>query len=115
MWYFTSEYYPFSNRNYDEYLIKEICEKIHLLYPKVLEDTPPDYEKLIRKCWDEDPNKHPTTKDQFITGNSEVSAKTFTFNSDQFSSKLMTVKVIKDPILKDDKIVNRNLSDSNNN
>ncbi|CAG8615353.1 183_t:CDS:2, partial [Dentiscutata heterogama] len=130
-------YYPFNNRNYDEYLIKEICEETYPLRPKVLGGTPPDYEILMRKCWDADPNKRPTTKElyqkilfwlnefnksplpeivnQFITGNSEISDETYTFNNNQFASKLITVKAVKDHILKDDKVVDINVVDSVNN
>ncbi|KAF0537625.1 kinase-like protein [Gigaspora margarita] len=88
-------YYPFSNRNYDEYLIKEICEETNPLRPKVLKGTPPE------------------TVNQFITNNSEVSDETHTFNNDQFASKLITLEAIKNH--KDDKIVDTNSVDIDNN
>src|SRR5437763_1503463 len=59
MWFLTSGQYPFSDREYDLFLASEIYEEPHPLRPNVLEGTPPDYEKLMKECWDADPNKRP--------------------------------------------------------
>ncbi|CAG8820810.1 31315_t:CDS:2, partial [Racocetra persica] len=108
----------------------EICKETHPLRPKVLEGTPPDYEKLMLECWGADPNKRPTTKklyqkilfwlnefnksplpdtvNQFITSNSGNPDETHIFNNEHFASKLITTKTIKDYTPKDDKVVDAN-------
>ncbi|CAG8562923.1 10178_t:CDS:2 [Dentiscutata erythropus] len=57
----------------------------------------------------------PDTVNQFITSNSKKSDEKYTFNKDQFASKLITIKATKDYVHKDDKAVDTNSVDSGDN
>ena len=127
MSFLTSGQYPFSDREYDLFLASEIYEEPHPLRPNVLEGTPQDYEKLMKECWDADPNKRPTTEElyqkilfwlnefnkkplpdtiqQFITGKLQESDETYTFNDDHLASKSIVVNAVKDYRLTNDKKV----------
>ncbi|EXX54184.1 hypothetical protein RirG_237050 [Rhizophagus irregularis DAOM 197198w] len=51
MWEFTS---AFNNRPHDFDLSLDICKGLR---PKIVEDTLPVYARLMKRCWDSDPNK----------------------------------------------------------
>ncbi|RIA96126.1 kinase-like domain-containing protein [Glomus cerebriforme] len=57
MWEFTSGVPAFNNLSHDFTLSLKICEGFR---PKIIEGTDPDFEKLMKKCWDTDPNNRPT-------------------------------------------------------
>ncbi|GBB85701.1 hypothetical protein RclHR1_12190005 [Rhizophagus clarus] len=57
MWEFTSGIPAFNDRSHDFDLSLDICEGLR---PKILESTLPVYARLMKRCWDSDPNKSPT-------------------------------------------------------
>ncbi|CAB4441057.1 unnamed protein product [Rhizophagus irregularis] len=57
MWEFTSGVPAFNNRHDDINLSLDICRGLR---PEIIEGTEPDYEKLMKRCWNTDPNKRPT-------------------------------------------------------
>ncbi|RGB40700.1 kinase-like domain-containing protein [Rhizophagus diaphanus] len=59
MWEFTSGIPPFNNRAHDLQLSLSICEGER---PEIIENTPQCYVDLMKKCWDEDPLKRPSSK-----------------------------------------------------
>ncbi|RGB42182.1 kinase-like domain-containing protein, partial [Rhizophagus diaphanus] len=61
MWEFTSGVPPFKNRAHDLQLSLSICEDGER--PKIIENTPKCYRDLMKKCWDEDPLKRPSSKE----------------------------------------------------
>ncbi len=56
MWEFTSEIFPFNDREHGFHLALNICNGER---PKIIENTPRCYIDLMIKCWDEDPLKRP--------------------------------------------------------
>ncbi|CAB4443420.1 unnamed protein product [Rhizophagus irregularis] len=58
MWEFTSGIPPFNNRAHDIQLSLSICKGER---PKIIENTPQCYVNLMKKCWNEDPLKRPST------------------------------------------------------
>ncbi len=56
MWEFISGIPPFDDRAHDFQLSFSICKGER---PKIVENTPPCYIDLMKKCWDEDPLKRP--------------------------------------------------------
>ncbi|CAB5336829.1 unnamed protein product [Rhizophagus irregularis] len=60
MWEFTSGVPPFNNRAHDFQLSKSICEGER---PEIIENTPQCYVDLMKKCWDENPLKRPSSKE----------------------------------------------------
>ncbi|RGB37994.1 kinase-like domain-containing protein, partial [Rhizophagus diaphanus] len=60
MWEFTSGIPPFNNRAHDIQLSLSICEGER---PEIIENTPQCYVDLMKKCWDEDPLKRPSSKE----------------------------------------------------
>ncbi|EXX56647.1 Sps1p [Rhizophagus irregularis DAOM 197198w] len=61
MWEFTSGVPPFNNRAHDLELSLSICKEEER--PKIIENTPQCYIDLMRKCWDKDPLKRPSSKE----------------------------------------------------
>ncbi|GBC52454.1 kinase-like domain-containing protein [Rhizophagus irregularis DAOM 181602=DAOM 197198] len=60
MWEFTSGIPPFNNRAHDIQLSLSICKGER---PEIIENTPQCYVDLMKKCWDEDPLKRPSSKE----------------------------------------------------
>ncbi|CAB4438282.1 unnamed protein product [Rhizophagus irregularis] len=60
MWEFTSGVPPFNNRAHDIQLSLSICEGER---PEIIEKTPQCYVDLMKKCWDENPLKRPSSKE----------------------------------------------------
>ncbi|EXX63936.1 kinase-like domain-containing protein [Rhizophagus irregularis DAOM 181602=DAOM 197198] len=60
MWEFTSGVPPFNNRAHDLQLSLSICKGER---PEIIENTPQYYVDLMKKCWDEDPLKRPSSKE----------------------------------------------------
>src|SRR5688572_6403073 len=60
MWEFTSGIPPFDNRAHDFQLSLSICKGER---PEIIENTPQCYVNLMKKCWDEDPLKRPSTSE----------------------------------------------------
>ncbi|EXX66198.1 Kic1p [Rhizophagus irregularis DAOM 197198w] len=58
MWEFTSGIPAFNDRSHDFDLSLDICRGLR---PKIVEGTLPVYVRLMKRCWDSDPNKRPTT------------------------------------------------------
>ncbi len=57
MWEMTSGIPAFNNLPHDFNLSLDICQGLR---PEIIEGTMPEYAKLMKKCWDSDPNKRPT-------------------------------------------------------
>jgi len=58
MWEFTSGVPAFNDRSHDDiHLPLDICKGLR---PKIVENTLPVYERLMKRCWDQVPNKRPT-------------------------------------------------------
>ncbi|CAB4438878.1 unnamed protein product [Rhizophagus irregularis] len=62
MWEFTSGVPPFKNRAHDLQLSLSICKGER---PEIIENTPQCYVDLMKKCWDEDPLKRPSSEEVF--------------------------------------------------
>jgi serine/threonine protein kinase len=60
MWEFTSGITPFNNRAHDIHLSLSICKGER---PEIIENTPQCYVDLMKKCWDENPLKRPSSKE----------------------------------------------------
>ncbi|EXX71346.1 Sps1p [Rhizophagus irregularis DAOM 197198w] len=60
MWEFTSGVPPFNNRAHDLQLSLSICKGER---PEIIENTPQCYVNLMKKCWNEDPLKRPSTSE----------------------------------------------------
>ncbi|CAB4443427.1 unnamed protein product [Rhizophagus irregularis] len=60
MWEFTSGVPPFNNRAHDIQLSLAICEGER---PEIIENTPQCYVNLMKKCWNEDPLKRPSSEE----------------------------------------------------
>jgi serine/threonine protein kinase len=60
MWEFTSGVSPFNDRAHDFQLSLSICKGER---PEIIENTPQCYVDLMKKCWNEDPLKRPTSKE----------------------------------------------------
>ncbi|RGB28694.1 kinase-like domain-containing protein [Rhizophagus diaphanus] len=60
MWEFTSKIPPFNDKAHDLQLALSICKGER---PKIIENTPQCYIDLMKKCWDEDPLKRPSSKE----------------------------------------------------
>ncbi|EXX75233.1 Cmk1p [Rhizophagus irregularis DAOM 197198w] len=60
MWEFTSGVPPFNNRAHDIQLSLSICKGER---PEIIENTPQCYVDLMKRCWNEDPLKRPSSKE----------------------------------------------------
>jgi serine/threonine protein kinase len=63
MWEFTSGIPAFNDRPHDFDLSLDICRGLR---PKIVKGTLPVYERLMKRCWDSDPNKRPTSKELYV-------------------------------------------------
>src|SRR6266487_1597745 len=57
MWEFTTGRKPFHDRPHDQYLMLDILKGER---PQITDDTPEFYAKLMKKCWDHNPENRPT-------------------------------------------------------
>ncbi|CAB4431909.1 unnamed protein product [Rhizophagus irregularis] len=62
MWEFTSGVPPYNNRAHDFQLSLSICKGER---PEIIENTPQCYVDLMKKCWNEDSSKRPSSKEVF--------------------------------------------------
>jgi serine/threonine protein kinase len=60
MWEFTSGVSPFNDRAHDLQLSISICKGER---PEIIENTPQCYVDLMKKCWNEDPLKRPSSEE----------------------------------------------------
>ncbi|GBC06337.1 hypothetical protein RclHR1_06780001 [Rhizophagus clarus] len=60
MWEFTSGIPPFNNRSHDFQLALSICKGER---PEIIEEIPQYYIDLMKKCWDDNPLKRPTSSE----------------------------------------------------
>ncbi|UZO14538.1 uncharacterized protein OCT59_005994 [Rhizophagus irregularis] len=60
MWEFTSGVPPFNNRAHDFQLSLSICKGER---PEIIENTPQCYANLMKKCWNEDSSKRPSSEE----------------------------------------------------
>ncbi|EXX66635.1 kinase-like domain-containing protein [Rhizophagus irregularis DAOM 181602=DAOM 197198] len=60
MWEFTSGIPAFNNRPHDFNLSLDICKGLR---PEIVKGTLPVYARLMKRCWDSDPNKRLTTEE----------------------------------------------------
>ena len=60
MWEFTSGVTPFNDKEHDLQLSLSICKGKR---PKIIENTPQCYIDLMKKCWDDDPLKRPSSEE----------------------------------------------------
>ncbi|CAB4433761.1 unnamed protein product [Rhizophagus irregularis] len=60
MWEFTSGVPPFNDKAHDLQLCLNICKGER---PEIIENTPQCYVDLMKKCWDEDPFKRPSSEE----------------------------------------------------
>ena len=62
MWEFTTGKKPFHDRPHDHYLMLDILKGER---PQITDDTPEFYSKLMKRCWDHDPENRPTAEEIF--------------------------------------------------
>jgi serine/threonine protein kinase len=62
MWEFTSGVSPFNDRTHDLQLSLSICKGER---PEIIENTPQCYVDLMKKCWNEDLLKRPSSEEVF--------------------------------------------------
>ncbi|EXX75521.1 hypothetical protein RirG_041040 [Rhizophagus irregularis DAOM 197198w] len=60
MWKFTSGIPPFNDRVHDLQFSLNICKGER---PEIIENTPQCYVDLMKKCWNEDSSKRPSSKE----------------------------------------------------
>src|SRR6266542_146642 len=60
MWEFTTGKKPFHDRPHNHCLITDILKGER---PQITDDTPELYAKLMKKCWDHNPENRPTAKE----------------------------------------------------
>jgi len=59
MWELTTGLQPFANIEHDTDLIYEIIDGKR---PEITNDTPEDFARLMKKCWNSDPKKRPSAE-----------------------------------------------------
>ncbi|POG73376.1 kinase-like domain-containing protein, partial [Rhizophagus irregularis DAOM 181602=DAOM 197198] len=62
MWEYTSGIPAFNNRPHDFNLSLDICKGLR---PEIFKGTLPVYARLMKRCWDSDPNKRPTADELY--------------------------------------------------
>jgi serine/threonine protein kinase len=60
MWEFTSGVPPFNNKAHDIQLSLSICKGER---PEIIDNTPQCYIDLMKKCWNDDPLKRPSSNE----------------------------------------------------
>src|SRR5437764_15061042 len=60
MWEYTTGKKPFHDRPHDEYLMLDILKGER---PQVTDDTHEFYARLMKKCWDHNPENRPTARE----------------------------------------------------
>ncbi|RIB25737.1 kinase-like domain-containing protein [Gigaspora rosea] len=60
MWELSSGRLSFSDKNHDLCLLLEVCEGVR---PAVIEDVPQCYNDLMKRCWDNNPEKRPNASE----------------------------------------------------
>ena len=60
MWEFTTGKKPFHDRSHNHILISDILKGER---PQITDDTPEFYAKLMKRCWDHNPENRPTAKE----------------------------------------------------
>ncbi|CAB4422508.1 unnamed protein product [Rhizophagus irregularis] len=85
MWEFTSGVPPFNDREHDLQLSLSICRGER---PEITENTPQCYVDLMKKCWDEDPLKRPSSEEVLNT------IKKWIFISDRIEIKDINEELI---------------------
>src|SRR5437588_3206215 len=60
MWEFTTGKKPFHDRPHNHCLILDILKGER---PQITDDTPEFYAKLMKKCWDHNPENRPTSRE----------------------------------------------------
>src|ERR1051325_437072 len=60
MWEMTSGVPAFHDISHDFQLSLDVCKGVR---PEIIEGTMPEYVELMKKCWDNDPEKRPTAKE----------------------------------------------------
>jgi serine/threonine protein kinase len=60
MWEFTTGKKPFHDRPHDEYLMLDILKGER---PQITDDTPEFYAKLMKRCWNHNPENRPTARE----------------------------------------------------
>jgi serine/threonine protein kinase len=93
MWEFTSGIPAFNDRSHDFDLSLDICIGLR---PKIIEGTPPVYARLMKRCWNSDPNKRPTVDElvDIISYWYDYYPKTFVSDRIPVPSKLI-LRIIK--------------------
>jgi serine/threonine protein kinase len=67
--------------------------------PPIPEGTEPDLERLIKSCWDHEPNNRPTADDMITMFKTEDGLKTyFTMKSKKIITQVITTQVMTQPI-----------------
>ncbi|PKY60830.1 hypothetical protein RhiirA4_484994 [Rhizophagus irregularis] len=65
MWELTSGVPPFNDRAHDIQLSLSICKEGEGERPEIIENTPQCYVDLMKKCWNEDPLKRPSSEEVY--------------------------------------------------
>jgi serine/threonine protein kinase len=60
MWEMTSGIPVFNDYIHDSNFAKKVCDGLR---PEIIEGTIPEYADLVKKCWDNDPEKRPTVEE----------------------------------------------------
>ena len=60
MWEFTTGKKPFHDRSHNHCLISDILKGER---PQITDDTPEFYSKLMKRCWDHNPENRPTAEE----------------------------------------------------
>src|SRR6185369_6393275 len=60
MWEIFAGHPPFDDRAHNHCLVFDICKGLR---PPILPGMPDDYEQMMKRCWDVDPSKRPTSRE----------------------------------------------------
>ncbi|GBB86458.1 hypothetical protein RclHR1_01290002 [Rhizophagus clarus] len=86
MWEFTSGIPPFNNKAHDLQLSLSICRGER---PEIIENTPPCYVDLMKKCWNEDPSKRPSASEVESIIRNWVYYSPYDINAKELKSNIM--------------------------
>ncbi|GET51595.1 kinase-like domain-containing protein [Rhizophagus irregularis DAOM 181602=DAOM 197198] len=116
MWEFTSGIPPFDNIAHNIQLSLSICKGE---CPEIIEYTPQCYVDLMKKCWDENPLKRPSSKEHnnLVTESHPhpcYTSRLLNFTSENLNkipeSEMLVSEDLNDYIIKDLKSLNENTS-----